>query len=105
MKILLRSLLILSVFSLFAGMMIVAVKRAMVVAASMGLLEGISEPMRHYSLQTAAAESEFDGYKLLSLSWRWILSMGKNTFVIAVLVAAIVFPRNVLRKRKNPRPT
>ncbi|MBL8103585.1 MAG: hypothetical protein JNM02_13710 [Anaerolineales bacterium] len=105
MKILLRSLLILSVFSLIAGMMIVAVKGALAVAASMGLLEGISEPIRHYSPQASAAESEFDGYKVLSLAGRWILSMGKNTFVISILVAAIVFPRNVLRKLKNPRRT
>jgi hypothetical protein len=110
MKILLRSLLILFVFALLAGGMVISVNGASTVAIFMGLLDD-SETERQELPETISGEGDVNDLPergdepgasgFFPLAGRWILSMGKNIFMISVLVIAIVFPKNVLKRVKK----
>jgi len=104
MKVVSRSLLILLVFGLIAGMMVVAVNGVASLASSMGLLE--DERASEISIEQIEVDARppqpdrdrNDGQSLFELLSRWILSVGKNVFILGILVVMIVLPRNVLSK-------
>jgi len=104
MKIVSRSLLILFVFSLIAGMMVVAVNGVATLAISMGLLEDeraseISiEQIEEGARPPQPDRDRNDEQSFFDLLSRWILSVGKNVFILGVLVVMIVLPRNALSK-------
>lgn len=109
MNLSMRILLILSVFILLAGVMVVSVNGASKIATSIGILDEEeteqSEPLEISGEVSIDDEPEYqedrDETDLFSLITRWILSAGKNMFIIAVLVVVIVLPKSLMKQAKK----
>lgn len=109
MKTLGRTVIILAVFVLLSGLMITAVNA---VGLNPPDFEGDRGPRPEFRPDDDDADRPDDdreeqsndrGFLLnfLYSGARWGLSTAKNIFVIGILVALVVFPRNWLRKKKK----
>jgi hypothetical protein len=112
MKILGRILIILAVFSVFAGLMVAGVNLLRSIPAfdgpgedrpafvpNNGGDESSQQPMRP---EREGDDDEDGGRQGPSFRGsRWIFGMAKNTGVMAVLVVLIVWPRSVAKKKKK----
>jgi hypothetical protein len=103
MKTLGRMLIITAIFVLFASLMVAAVD---VIGMNLPDFDGnrrtefrppSGEENRPPPSDGEGREERGGDFRLVRL----ILGMGKNTMVIAILVAAIVWPRSILRKRRR----
>lgn len=111
MKTLIRGLIILAVFVLLAGVVTVSVNVVAGVAVSMGLIDSPEERAAEEAAREAASASEApepvereapEDFNLFAYVVQWIRSTGKNVFVVAIPVLAIVVPKSLmarLRKR------
>lgn len=111
MKTLTRAFLILTVFAVLAGIITVSVNLVASVAVSMGLIASPEERASEESAREAAAQSapseqeeersSPEDFNLIAYAARWILSLGKDVFIIAIPVFAIVIPKNLFAKLRK----
>lgn len=101
-----RALIVLLMFGLVAGILIAFDTVASALAVSAGLIDG-PRVEQHESGQSHDREeesSENENRPKPSITYmikRWVLSTGKNVFVMAVLVVAIVFPKSLAKKNRK----
>lgn len=107
MKIITRVLIVLLVFGLVAGLLIAFDSMAATLAVSVGLIDGPrvehSVPVQNQN-QEQEDTSENETRSQPSVTYmikRWVLSTGKNVFVMAVLVVAIVFPKSLAKRSRK----
>jgi len=96
MKTLGRILIILAVFSIFSGLMVVAVNAS---GASVPAVDGASSQLR-----PGGGVDQFRperGDRGGAGGSRWMFGVVKNVGVMAVLVTLIVLPRSVAKKKKK----
>lgn len=111
MKTLTRALLILTVFAVLAGIVTVSVNLVASVAVSMGLIDSAEERASEEAAREAAAQSASpaqeeernspEDFNLFVYAARWILSLGKDVFIIAIPVFAIVIPKSLFAKLRK----
>lgn len=107
MKIVSRVLIVLLAFGLVAGILIAFDSAASALAVSAGLIDGPrveqSEPGQNQEQEDTSENETRSTPSITYMIKRWVLSTGKNVFVMAVLVVAIVFPKSLAkRNRKMP---
>lgn len=109
MKIITRVLIVLLAFVLVAGMLIALDSVAFKLAVSAGVIDAPRVEHRD-SMQSAENEKDSVGDNqdqarpkpsIPYMIKRWVLGMGKNVAVMAVLVAVIVFPKSLAKKNRK----
>ena len=106
MKIALRVLIVLFMFGLVAGALIAFDTAASALAVSAGLIDGPRmeqhEPEQSHDQEEESSENENRPRPSITyLIKRWVLSTGKNVFVMAVLVVAIVLPKSLAKRNRK----
>ena len=105
MKIITRVLIVLLVFGLVAGLLIAFDSAASALAVSVGLIDGPRVEQRDAGQSREQEDtSEKESRPQPSITYmikRWVLSTGKNVFVMAVLVVAIVFPKSIVKRSRK----
>jgi len=105
MKIVSRVLIVLLVFGLVAGLLIAFDSAASALAVSVGLIDSPRVEQREAGQGHEQEDnSENETRPQPSITYmikRWVLSTGKNVFVMAVLVVAIVFPKSIAKRNKK----
>ena len=109
MKIITRILIVLLAFVLVAGLLIAFDSLAVKLAVSAGLIDA-PRVVHRDSMQSAENEKDSVGDNEdqarpkpsnTYMIKRWVLGMGKNVVVMAVLVAVIVFPKSLAKKNRK----
>ncbi|MEN9564080.1 MAG: hypothetical protein RIR73_2324 [Chloroflexota bacterium] len=109
MKLIARILIVLLAFGVVAGLLMVFDSMAVTLAVSAGLID---EPRAEHRgpRQTDNPQRDSDGANqnqarpkpsITYMIKRWVLGMGKNVAVMAVLVAVIVFPKSLAKKNRK----
>ncbi len=105
MKIVSRVLIVLLAFGLVAGLLIVFDSVASALAVSAGLIDGPrveqSESGQRHEQQESSENETRSQPSITYMIKRWVLSTGKNVFVMAVLVVAIVFPKSLAKRNRK----
>ena len=106
MKIVSRVLIVLLAFGLVAGILIAFDSAASALAVSAGLIDGPrveqSESRQNQEQKDTSSENETRSTPSITyMIKRWVLSTGKNVFVMAVLVVAIVFPKSLAKRNRK----
>ena len=105
MKIVSRVLIVLLAFGLVAGILIAFDSAASALAVSAGLIDGPrveqSEPGQNQEQEDTSENETRSTPSITYMIKRWVLSTGKNVFVMAVLVVAIVFPKSIAKRNKK----
>lgn len=112
MKILTRALVILTVFVVLAGIVTVSVNSVAFVAVSIGLIDSPEErasseaATKEVTSPNASPEQEEErnspeDLNPFAYTARWILSVGKNVFIIAIPVFGIVIPKSLFSKLRK----
>lgn len=105
MKIVSRVLIVLLTFGLVAGLLIAFDSAASALAVSVGLIDAPrveqSESGQRHEHQDSSENETHSQPSVTYMIKRWVLSTGKNVFVMAVLVAAIVFPKSLAKRNKK----
>jgi len=105
MKIVSRVLIVLLAFGLVAGILIAFDSAASALAVSAGLIDGPrveqSEPGQNQEQEDTSENETRSTPSITYMIKRWVLSTGKNVFVMAVLVVAIVFPKSLAKRNRK----
>lgn len=111
MKILTRAFVILTVFVVLAGIVTVSVNLVASVAVSIGLIDSPEQRASEEAAREAVSEnvppeseeerSSPEDFNPFAFAARWVLSIGKNVFIIAIPVFAIVIPKSLFAKLRK----